>query len=185
MLLKHWKFSKQKQHSDTSNVINEKNLLPQAFDLPCSLLCSVHLTCVFPPFTKIVLQKIFSLSLYTQFNQKSVQRSFTPITVLNYFKERVRENLHQKCMKASLKMMRLLLPRSPRASPSRSWSWTSSTTDNNEKEAVAGVESKEEEDTEEDEIIQGLSNFTLDPQVEDEYTSKGPIFRWQNRFCLI
>ena len=50
--------------------------------------------------------------------------------------------------------------------------------DNNEKEVVAGVESKKEEDTEEDEIIQGLSNFTLDPQVEDEYTSKGPIFRW-------
>jgi hypothetical protein len=49
--------------------------------------------------------------------------------------------------------------------------------DNNEKADDAGVESKEKENTEEDQIIQGLSNFTLDPQVEDEYTSKGPIFR--------
>jgi len=40
-----------------------------------------------------------------------------------------------------------------------------------------------EDDDEEDEIIQGLSNFSLDPEAqppaEDEYTSKGPVFRRQ------
>jgi len=43
-----------------------------------------------------------------------------------------------------------------------------------------------EDDDEEDEIIQGLSNFSLDPEAqppaEDEYTSKGPVFRSVSRF---
>ena len=43
---------------------------------------------------------------------------------------------------------------------------------------VEGPTKAAEEDDEEDEIIQGLSHFSLDPQSEhreDEYTSKGPI----------
>ena len=57
--------------------------------------------------------------------------------------------------------------------------------DNNDTDDVvkpSAVAAADDEDTDDDEIIQGLSNFSLDPeadrQAEEEYTSKGPVFRW-------
>ena len=51
--------------------------------------------------------------------------------------------------------------------------------DDNNENAGGSQHQDQEHDDDAEEIIQGLSNFSFDPQVEDEYTSKGPIFRWQ------